>query len=523
MPSSANRRGLLGAMKGVGRILVVLFLAASAAGTMSRPVSSATQQPCEYWVEPAPAGNDQNPGTFAQPWATLAHAAEAALDNNCTILFKDGVYVGLNELERRFETLTTFKAVNDYKAILEGLGPVIELDGVKNMRFTGFEIRHAGPGADVTLMIMDRRDVVFWSEQIQFINNVIHDSYNNDLFKIHNGVRNLTIRGNVFYNQGESEEHLDVNGVTDVVITENIFFNDYLGSGRTISGDAKHYITIKDSNGLEDDQLGSARITVSGNIFLNWQGGFEAMVNVGNDGKPYYEASDVVISNNLMVGNSEIMLDAPVSIRGARNITFTNNTVTGDLPSRAFALRSSLTGQNLPNENLFFANNIWSDPTGTMGADPTGDLDDNDFATGDAEDTLNLVIDNNLYWNGVQPIPQEGLVDPLLVDGRALVADPRLAPAQGTVILPRWNGTTFVSGNQAIRQEFVRLVELYGKIPADSPAVGKADPALAPATDILGQPRTGSVNLGAYEITASGDQEPDPNLAPSVYIPLIAN
>jgi hypothetical protein len=158
-----------------------------------------------------------------------------------------------------------------------------------------------------------------------------------------------------------------------------------------------------------------------------------------------------------------------------------------------------------------------------MGADPTGDLDDNDFATGDAEDTLNLVIDNNLYWNGVQPIPQEGLVDPLLVDGRALVADPRLAPAQGTVILPRWNGTTFVSGNQAIRQEFVRLVELYGKIPADSPAVGKADPALAPATDILGQPRTGSVNLGAYEITASGDQEPDPNLAPSVYIPLIAN
>jgi hypothetical protein len=32
-------------------------------------------------VAPPPAGNDANPGTFAQPWATLDHASAAAVGN----------------------------------------------------------------------------------------------------------------------------------------------------------------------------------------------------------------------------------------------------------------------------------------------------------------------------------------------------------------------------------------------------------------------------------------------------------
>ena len=189
-------------------------------------------------------------------------------------------------MERRFETPTTFRAVNDIRAVLEADGPAIEMDGIKNMHFSGFEIRHSGPGADKTLLIMDRRDDIYWSEYISFTNNIIHDSYNNDLFKIHNGVRHLTIRGNIFYNQGDSEEHIDANGITDIIIEDNIFFNDFAGSGRVNSGTTKFYITIKDSNGAEDDQVGSERIMVRRNIFLNWEGGTEAFVNAGNDGKP---------------------------------------------------------------------------------------------------------------------------------------------------------------------------------------------------------------------------------------------
>ena len=71
-----------------------------------------------------------------------------------------------------------------------------------------------------------------WSEDVVFRNNIFHDSWNNDILKINNGARRVTVEGNVFYNQTGSDEHMDVNSVTDVVIQDNIFFNDFAGSGR---------------------------------------------------------------------------------------------------------------------------------------------------------------------------------------------------------------------------------------------------------------------------------------------------
>ncbi len=91
------------------------------------------------------------------------------------------------------------------------------------------------------------------------------------------------------------------------------------------------------------------------------------------------------------------------------------------------------------------------------------------------------------------------MISPLLDDGHAIVADPFLKTDQKDVVLPRWNGSAFLSGNTSIRQEFLRLVDLYGKIPTDSPAGGKAEPALAPADDILGRLRGVQPAVGAYE------------------------
>jgi hypothetical protein len=477
---------------GLGLLLASVLLFVPRAGTLEiEPAVPAGG--CEYWV--APDGSNGNLGTFAEPWATLEYASANVPDSGCTVWFKDGTYSGLNNLKERFTATTSFKAVNPYLVILENDGLTIELDGVRNMLFEGFRLRHAGPGAGDYVVIMDRRDDV-WSENVTFRNNLFHDAYNNDLLKIHNGARFITVENNIFYNQGESDQHIDVNSVTDIVIQDNIFFNDFAGSGRTDDSNTKHFIVVKDSNEYTDGQEGAERITIRRNIFLNWEGDAETFVQIGNDGKPYHEAKVVWVVNNLMIGNSDNMANAAFGVRGAKDVTFANNTVVGNLPGSAFAFWLNITGENPLNQNIAFFNNIWADPTGTMGANAAGD--GNKFANGDPAATTNLTLDSNLYWNGGVAIPSGDPISPT-EDARRLVADPELNTDQAGLVLPRWQGTDFLSGNTTIRQEFERLVAAYGRLPSTSPAIGQADPTLAPVDDILGNFRGAVMEMGAFE------------------------
>jgi hypothetical protein len=123
----------------------------------------------------------------------------------------------------------------------------------------------------------------------------------------------------------------------------------------------------------------------------------------------------------------------------------------------------------------------------------------NRFSRGDLTDTDNLVLDNNLYWNGRTRIPDGDLISPRLDDGNRIIANPLLASDQKNAVLPYWNGITFLSGNETIRQEFERLVMEYGEISVISFAKNNANPAFAPPDDILGQKRGQYPDVGAYE------------------------
>jgi hypothetical protein len=465
----------------------------------------------------ATTGSDSTgDGSVSNPWATITNALDNVPDGS-VILVKSGLYEGRIRLRGIFSNGVTVRSETPYLAKLRHTSTVITCFTGKGITLEGFDIAHSGSGAGA--LVIQIQDLIGEAGGVDFVSNIkikdniIHDSFNNDLLKINNGAGNITVEGNMFYNQTGSDEHIDINSVTDVVVQDNVFFNDFEGSGRINGNNTSSYVVIKDSNGNDDTNLGSQNITVRRNVFFNWQGSTGSnFVLVGEDGQPYFEAQNVIVENNLMLGNSSNVMRAPFGVKGSKDITFRNNSVVGDLPSLAFAMRLNTEGQNDPNENVNFYNNIWSDPTGTMGAGSSGG---NDFSDTPFGETLSFILENNLYYNGVNPIPSDsGELVNYTDDPVSVIGDPVL-PVQSGIVIPRWDESTgsFNDGSSTIRETFEKLVVLYGIPGTGSVAIDGADPANSPNDDILGNQRTdGFPDIGAVEIINSG---PTPTPTPS--------
>ncbi|MEM7033456.1 MAG: choice-of-anchor Q domain-containing protein [Chloroflexota bacterium] len=452
-------------------------------------------------------GSDsQGDGSVGSPWATITQALDNVPDGSL-ILVKPGLYTGRIRIRGRFTQGVTVRSETAYQAQLRHNGTVLTIFDAQGITIEGFDIAHTA-NSNPSGLVIQVQDLIDEPGGIDFVsrivlrNNILHDSYNNDILKINNGAGQITVEGNMFYNQSGSDEHIDINSVTDITVRDNIFFNDFSGSGRPDNNDTSSFIVIKDSNGSDDTNLGSHNINVQRNIFLHWSGSTGSnYVLIGEDGQPFYEAQNVLVENNLMLGTTDNVMRAPFGVKGAKDITFRHNTVVGDLPALAFAMRLNREGDNLANENIRFYNNIWSDPTGTMGAENSSRP--NDFSDTDPADIASFTLDHNLYWNGGNAIPEDGneLIN-YTDDVNREVSDP-LLPNLNSVVVPRWDpvGNQFADGSSTIRAAFERLVNSYGQPSESSPVVDNADSAQSPAEDILGQTRNqgSSSDLGAVE------------------------
>lgn len=441
-------------------------------------------------------------GSRQNPWKSVNYALSVVPDGN-TLVVKAGVYTENIKISKTFNKGLLFKSEIPYLAKLTSNQRVLALvKSAANITIEGFEITHNTPSAQPLVVHIDG-----WGgssvKNITLRNNIIHDSYNNDLLKINYGAEHITVECNMFYNQGDSDEHIDINSVANIIIRDNVFFNDFEKSQRTITKKSSSFIVIKDSNNNEDRFKGAENITIERNVFFNWQGSHgQGFVLVGEDGKPYYEAHNVNIYNNLMLGNSSISMRAPFMVKGAKDINFFNNTISGDLPSNAYAVRITQEQQNKKPTNINLYNNIWSDPTGSMGKGAY----ENEL---DFSDTLlhqlnNYTLINNLYWNNDQPLPYS-LFDKInpADDSTKIVSNPHLGD-NSQLITPHWNNKTnqFDDGSFDIRSVFLRLVNFYG-VPQFSYSkrdVRPKDIPYFPKVDILGIKRFSPKTVGAYQL-----------------------
>jgi len=428
------------------------------------------------------AGN----GSFERPWATITAAIGRVPEAGGLILVRDGVYTGRTRISRKFTGWLVLRAENPYRAKLQAAQEApLQIYDSAFVEVSGFDVSRSTPDTSAPLAAQIAR-----SENIILRNNIIHDSRNNDLLKVNESPRNILIIGNVFYNaQGAAGQHIDLNGCTNATVRDNIFFNDYAGSGAEDRKDSNAYIVIKNSGNVAE----SRRFHVTSNIFLNWEGGVgRNFLLLGEDGKPFHETQDVLIENNLMIGNSQNQMRSAFGAKGVKDVVFRNNTIVGDLPSSAFAMRLNREASNLANRNLRFLNNVWSDPTGTM----------RNFSDGRPDESAELELRNNLYWNGGNDVPRGSVLSPS-DDPEAMFQDPRLPSADG-LVLPRWNETAFLSGTTTIRQEFERLATLYGTPAPSSPVYGRSLPEETPWTDMFDRVRYNRYDLGAVQVDAPG-------------------
>jgi hypothetical protein len=492
-------------------------------------------------------------GSKNKPWKTVKYAIEhTPASGGHEIVVKSGAHPSIGYITTKYDRPVLLRAETPYKTTLQD--PTGHRAGylytAKNIIIAGFNIQ-GNPNwtgawsSNAYVFQIDK------CENIVLENNIMHDSYNNDILKLNNYSYNCEVRGNVFYNQepAPGHQHIDANQVYNCAIEDNIFFNDYPASGRARSINASGFIVVKSSvlrMQIESGEIsltqatyqGSRDIRIARNVFLNWFGREDQpMILLGEDGLPLYEVNDCVVENNLFIHNEVYAtkeeslqydknhtanrIGGTWAIKGVNKVNFRANTITGFIQHGwhgynngdghfGYALRIAIEtgnfGPNPPNKDITVSNNIFTVPVKSVRGEGQLGI----IAGGRKEWLLSGKIDNNVYYNCDMPL-REGTAataaDALTfsMDVHKIVGDPLLETDLGydKVIPPAWNGSNrFAGGYHTIEQARIGLVNKFGRLLSSaSPAHNAADSSNMPGRDILYNPRGARPDAGAVEFS----------------------
>lgn len=514
-------------------LLLILFL--SQAGCLVSSQAAATQATQltpvagAYYV--APDGDDTNPGTLAQPWRSLQHAADTVGAGD-TVLARGGVYsetVSINVSGSEAGGYITFQSYPGETAILDGHGfasPTGDIGfSISNQSYLildGFEIRN------YTTSLAEAVPMGIFvggaSDHIQLRNNRIHHietsagaNGNAHGLAVYGSAapassHDLLIQGNELYSLklGNSEALVLNGNVETFSVTQNTVHDcdniglDFIGF-EGVSPDMD-YDQARD--GLVSDNVIYKIDTLNNPAY----GGERSAAGIYVDGG----ARIVIERNRVYQSNIGIEIASEHQGRATRFITVQNNLIfhnhVGGLAMGGYDTLRGSTENCIIRNNTFFENDSTESGNGELWVQ---------------FDTRDNSIQNNIFVAG----SQSWLVTNLYTQNQGNVVDYNLyfSPAGAADSEWQWKNvfyTGFTSyqagtGNDA-HSQFIspQLTAPAGgdfHLSTGSPAIDRATCAAAPAADFEGdaRPQGAGCDVGADEYALP------PLITSRIYLPVI--
>ena len=375
-----------------------------------------------YFV--ASTGNDHNPGTITQPFATIQHALNVATNPGDTVNVRAGTYhekIFFPASGSATGGYITLQAYSGEHVILNGTGvpssdrgfgnDMMQMHNISYVKLIGFEIENDTGTSSVDASGVHAEGS---GSHIEIRNNVIHNILGVHAMGISiygssltTPIDNIIIDSNTIYNcQPADSETLTLNGnVTTFQITNNLI-HDVNNIGIDMIGGEASIFGVGQRTGLPVTRNGVCSHNTVCHVLAKYGGGYAAGIYVDGgqnitltDNTSYandlglevgaenrgYVASGMMVENNLLYLNTQAGLvfgGFDQTVGRVENCTFINNTVyKNDTTNTGNGqLWIQFASNNIVTSNIFYAaaNNV--------------------LIGGDGAGNTNNLLDYNVYF-----------------------------------------------------------------------------------------------------------------------------